>query len=310
RLSEVDEWDADLVVKSRFNLLTGEYVDDYPAGGIEEVKRVQFLPAGVEPDVETLGAEMRHDPIVQEFVPQANKHLYCALWDRGEPLATYQHRQIRQNSWVGGGGVYRVSTRSEEVERAAHDLLSHLGWHGFACIEYLEDEETGEWKFLEINPRVWQSLPEAVRAGVDFPHYYWLTARGESDRIDPEYRTGVRSHIAYGELSHLLSVRRDESPFVERPSFGRTLSRIAASCLAHPHFDYVRPDDPRLFLSAVRETMSTGVTESRQYDAGDPTARPPLPTDGGTTETDRPDGEEREPREGGGRERKGESRTG
>lgn len=273
-LSAVEDWDDDVVVKSRYNVLSRDYVDSFPADTVEEVRAVRFLPAGTRPDAEDLRVTMKHDPIVQEFVPQADKILYCALWEDGEPVATYQHRQIRQNSWVGGGGVYRKSTHSPAVEEAAHDLLSHLDWHGLACIEYIEDAETGEWKFLEINPRTWQSLPEAVRAGVDFPHYYWLRTRGDPVP-EVDYETGIACHIAYGELSHLASVLRDESPFLDPPSFGSTLWNIATSCIAHPRFDYLRLDDPRLAFSAIRETFATGVTASREYDGGGP-SRPPI----------------------------------
>ena len=281
-LSEVTDWDERVVVKSRYNLLTGSYVHDYPDDTVEEVKRVTTLAPGDQPDAAELRTAMKHEPIVQSFVPQEKKHLYCALWDHGEPIGTYQHRQIRQNSWVGGGGVYRKSAYSQAVEDNAYDLLSHLNWHGYACIEYVKDAETGEWKFLEINPRVWQSMPEAVRAGADFPYYYWLRTIGEQDRIDDSYETGIPCHIAYGELSHLLSVRRDDSPFVERPSFARTAAQIAASCVRHPRFDYLRLDDPKLWLSGIRETLSSGVTRSRQYDTSQQPA--PTPTDGGRPE--------------------------
>lgn len=268
-LSEVDTWDTDQVIKSRYNLLTTEYVDSHPAGSVGEMKSVTFLQAGEEPAAEEIRREMGHEPIVQAFIPQADKHLYCALWDHGEPLATYQHRQLRQNSWVGGGGVYRKSVYSEEVEQTAYDLLNQLDWHGFACIEYVKDAETGEWKFLEINPRIWQSTPEAVRAGADFPYYYWLQATDDPERIDPSYETGLACHIAYGEVAHLLSVLRDDSPHIERPSFVKTALEILTSCVRHPRFDYIRRDDPMLFLSALRQTMSSGVSASRDYGAAD-----------------------------------------
>ena len=281
-LTDVDEWNADAVVKSRYNILTSDYLDSYPPHSVEEVKNVRFLTAGVEPNASALRAEMKHDPIVQEFIPQADKHLYGALWDDGEPLATYQHRQIRQNSWVGGGGVYRVSAYSPTVNEHAYDLLSQLEWSGFACIEYLKDERTGEWKFLELNPRIWQSLPEAVRAGVDFPHYYWLRTTGSSEQFDATYETGVACHNAYGELAHLLSIRRDESPFIEPPSFGKSLWEIARSCVTNPRFEYIRLDDPQFFFSAVRETCSSGITRSRQFSTDDVEPRSPASTDGGT----------------------------
>jgi predicted ATP-grasp superfamily ATP-dependent carboligase len=281
-LSEVEAWTADGVVKPRYNLLTSHYIDTYSPGTAVEQKAVTFVPGDEDPDTEQLRQEMDHDPIVQAFVPEARKHLYCALWDHGEPLATYQHRQLRKNSWVGGGGVYRESTDSEEVESVAHDLLSHLDWHGLACIEYVKDERTGEWKFLEINPRVWQSMTEAVRVGADFPYYYWLRATGRAEEIDPSYERGIASHIAYGELSHLQSVRRDDSPFLERPSITGTLWDIARTCVTEPRFDYIRRDDPKLFLSALRATLDTGVTRSRDFGSTDPTPARTATADGGT----------------------------
>lgn len=273
-LSNVEQWDRDAIVKSRYNILTGDYVEDFPEGTLREVKRVRSVPAGERPDRETIREEMGHDPIVQEFVPQERKHLYCALWDHGEPLATYQHRQIRQNSWVGGGGVYRKAAHSQAVEDAATDLLSHLDWHGYACIEYVKDADTGEWKFLEINPRVWQSMPEAVRAGADFPYYYFLQAMDRTSEIEGEYQLGTACRIAYGELSHLMSIRRDESPFVERPSFLQTLGNIVTSSIRHPRFDYIRLDDPKLFISGVKETLRSGVTASRNFQGDSDQTRP------------------------------------
>jgi len=268
RLSDVDAWDANLVVKARYNLLTSDYVDGYPAGRAEEVKGVISVVPGDDPDVDAIRAAMRHEPIVQDFVPQARKHLYTALWADGEPLVTYQHRQIRQNSWVGGGGVYRESVHSAAVDDVATRLLSHLDWHGFVCIEYLLDRETGEWKFLEINPRIWQSMPEAVMAGVDFPYYYWLLAHGTPSLVESTYEDGVRCHNAYGEVAHLLSILRDDSPFIERPSFAWTLLETVASWVRYPRFEFIRPDDPGLFLSAMRETLSSGVTPDREYAVG------------------------------------------
>lgn len=273
RLSDVREWTSDVVVKSRYNVLTDEYVDALSPSDCEEVKTVRFLPAGDHPDPTALRAELRHDPIVQPFVHQTEKHLYCGLWDDGEPLSTYQHRQIRRNSWVGGGGVYRVSAYSVAVEQAAYDLLSHLDWTGFACIEYVKDAATGEWKFLEINPRLWQSLPEAVRAGVDFPFHYWLHTQDRTDEIEDDYETGIACHNAYGELGHLLSLFRDSSPFEDRPSVGATLWDTVTSCLASPRFDYIRRDDPRVALGALRQALSTGVTRSRQYGDGSPASQ-------------------------------------
>lgn len=267
RLSDVDELDREAVVKSRFNILTPDYVDGIGPDEVGEVKRVQFLEPGSDFDAAAIREAMRHDPIVQDYIPKADKHLFCALYDHGEALATYQHRQLRGNSWIGGGAVYRESAYSAEVEEVADQLLSELDWHGLACMEYVKDAETGEWKFYEINPRVWQSLASTVRSGADFPYYYWLRARGEADRIDPTYETGVRCHFLYGEVRHLLTVLREETPLVDPPSFNGRAWEIFSSCLQHPRFDYLRSDDLGFFAGCLRESLSTGIRSSRTIDS-------------------------------------------
>jgi predicted ATP-grasp superfamily ATP-dependent carboligase len=275
RLSDVDQWDSDVVIKSRYNLLTSDYVDSLSADDAAESRSVRFLQAGEEPDPAAIRAEMAHDPIVQDYIHESDRYLYCGLWDHGEPLASSQHKQIRSNSWVGGGAVYRVSAYSQEVERVATRLLSQLDWHGLVCAEYARDEETGEWKFLELNPRIWQSLPAATRAGADFPYYYWLRAQGRPEAIDPTYDIGVGTHMAYGELSHLLSIRTDDSPFLDRPAFGKTLLNIATSCVVDPRFDNIRLDDPQFFANAIRNALSSDDSGGRQYVAGTATDEPP-----------------------------------
>ena len=199
---------------------------------------------------------MNHDPIVQEYVPKASEYMFAGIYDQGEPLATFQHEQIRGNSYVGGGGVYRKSIYRQDLEDVARTLLDHLDWHGLVCIEYMEHAETGDLMLTEINPRMWQSLPATVRAGADFPYYYWLQSQGRQTAIDPEYDLDVGSHLLIGEFSHLLSVLRDDSPFEASPSIGRSLREILASCYRDPNFDYLRPDDPVTFAYGIREFLS------------------------------------------------------
>jgi predicted ATP-grasp superfamily ATP-dependent carboligase len=258
RLGDVDDWGPERIIKSRYNLVADEYVDHLQPGESEVVKEIKHLRPGTEPDVESIREEYHHDPVVQEFVPYEDEYMFAGLYDHGEALATFQHRQIRGNSYTGGGGVYRKSTDIPELDRVADDLLSHLEWHGLVCIEYMQDERTGEFVLTEINPRMWQSLPSTVRAGVDFPHYYWLQAMDRADEIDPDYEIGVGSHLLHGEVGYLLSIVTEDSPLVQRPSLSRTAVEITTSCLAEPHFDYLSLDDPGPFLQGIRNKVSLG----------------------------------------------------
>lgn len=254
-LSDVTDWSDEFIIKSRYNLLVNDYIDSYPPKTMDVTKTVIHQKPGSRPDYEEICSELEHEPIVQEFVPKRDEYVFAALYDHGEPLATYQHKQIRGNSYIGGGGVYRESVFIEELEEAGRTLLDHLDWHGLACIEYIEDAKTGEFTLVEINPRMWQSLPGTVRAGADFPYYYWLCATGQTERIEPGYETGVGCHRLDGELGYLMSLFRDRSPYIERPTLHATLWDMLRSCIEQPHFDFARLDDPRPFLFGIRQTL-------------------------------------------------------
>jgi predicted ATP-grasp superfamily ATP-dependent carboligase len=255
-LSDVDDLDSEAIVKSRYNVLADEYFESYDPAKYRTAKDVMHFGAGEAPDRDEVTEEMGHDPIVQEYVPASDEYVFGALYDRGEALATFQHRQIRGDSYTGGGGVYRESVDIPELEDVGRTLLDHLDWHGLACIEYMEHDETGEFVLTEINPRMWQSLPSAVTAGADFPYYYWQQATGDADLIDAEYDLGVGSHFLYGEFEHLLSILQNDSPLVEKPSLSGTIRDILSSCLAMPYFDYLRPTDPGPFLTGVRQVFT------------------------------------------------------
>jgi predicted ATP-grasp superfamily ATP-dependent carboligase len=257
-LSEVADPDRPKIIKSRYNLLAGEYLDTYAEGELTIEKTITHLSPGDEIDSEGLIREMGHEPIVQEYIPSSHEYLFGALYDRGEPLATFQHRQIRGDSYTGGGGVYRKSTDIPELERVGKRLLDTLDYHGLACIEYMKHEETGEFYLTEINPRLWQSVPCAVRAGADFPWYYYLLATGRADEIDPAYEVDFGTHQLYGEVGHFVSLFTDSSEIVDRPSIPGTAWQILRSCIAEPRFDDFRPDDPLPFLRGVEHMIGKG----------------------------------------------------
>ncbi|WP_134670876.1 carboxylate--amine ligase [Halorussus marinus] len=253
---DVDDWDRERILKSRYNLLAGEYVDSFSERDAELNKTLKYLAPGEEPDPETVYAALNHVPIAQETVTGgADEYAFIALYDRGEPVATYQKHQIRAKTYAGGTSVYRESVAVPALERAGRALLGELDWHGLAEVEFLRDPETGEFELMEVNPRMWASVACAIEAGADFPYYYWRLATGEADGIDDEYAVGTGNHSLFGELQHLSSVLRDDYPDVERPAFDRRLWEIAASCYSQPNFDYLRLDDPGPFVRGVRDAV-------------------------------------------------------
>ena len=255
-LTDVDAWDRDLIIKSRYNLLTDESCPEFSPRDVATAKEVTHVAPGESVNVEAVEADMQHTPIVQEYIPSSDEYLFGALYDDGEPVTTFQHRQVRGDSYTGGGGVYRTAIRDPELERVGRTLLDHLEYDGLACIEYMKHAETGEYVLTEINPRLWQSLATAVRAGADFPASYWEVASDATARSDFTYEVDVGTHLLYGELGHLISVVRDDSPFVNPPSLPRTAWEIVASCVENPHFDMLRAGDPKPFVRGLTHVLT------------------------------------------------------
>ncbi len=257
-LSEATDDNRPRIVKSRYNLLASEYVDSYDETESCIEKSITHIKPGERLDKAGIRREMGHDPIVQEYVPSSHEYLFGALYDHGEPLATFQHRQIRGDSYTGGGGVYRETTDIPELDAVGRKLLDSIDYHGLACIEYMKHETTGEFYLTEINPRLWQSVPCAVSAGADFPWFYYLMAAGRAEEIDPRYEVGHGTHQLYGEVSHFKSLLTDSSPIVERPSIPGTAWEILTSCYGNPRFDDLRFDDPMPFVTAVGLMLQRG----------------------------------------------------
>jgi predicted ATP-grasp superfamily ATP-dependent carboligase len=182
------------------------------------------------------------------------------LYDEGEAVDTFQHRQIRGVHYSGGASAFRQAVSIPELERLGTRLLDHLDWHGAAMVEFMRDSDTGDFELVAVNPRFWSSLPFTVQAGADFPYYAWSLANGECERIDCEYEVGAAGHLLSGETSHLLSILFVDTALVERPSFARTAADVASSLVRHPRFDYLDPTDPAPFARYAGDRL-TGVAK-------------------------------------------------
>lgn len=253
-LSEAPDWDREWIVKSRYGILADEYLSSYTPEQCFAPPTTKYLHTGIEPDETAIRAEMGHEPLLQEYVPTGHEYAFFALYDRGEALSTFQHRQIRGYSYAGGASALRESVCIPELEAVGRRLLDHLDWHGLAMVEFLRDDATGEFKLMEVNPRFWSSLPFSVQAGADFPYHYWLLANEQQDRIRGAYKSGIAGHLLRGELLYLSTVLTEDVPLVDRPSFPHALKEVGTSLVRHPRFDYLSIDDPGPF---VRDSFNT-----------------------------------------------------
>ncbi|MGD1955334.1 MAG: ATP-grasp domain-containing protein [Sphingomonadales bacterium] len=102
------------------------------------------------------------------------------LADQGDILQAFQHQRVHEPE-TGGGSSYRKSaplhpSMMDDVEKMARAR----NLTGLAMFEFRHNRETGAHILLEVNARLWGSVPLAIAAGVDFPAlYYKLLVEGD-----------------------------------------------------------------------------------------------------------------------------------
>jgi predicted ATP-grasp superfamily ATP-dependent carboligase len=195
------------------------------------------------------GFEGRCPVLLQEYYPGAGQGVELLLY-RGRPLAAFQHRRLREIPIHGGASAFRESVPLDEnLMEHAMRLLGALDWTGLAMVEFKTGIDGP--KLMEINGRVWGSLPLAVKSGVDFPfllaNLYVNGPPRDPSRVMTDYRIGVRSRNLELEILWIGSVLRGKQryPFLQMPR--RLEAVLAVLQLFHPNFKYDVQvmDDPK-----------------------------------------------------------------
>jgi predicted ATP-grasp superfamily ATP-dependent carboligase/protein-tyrosine-phosphatase len=130
--------------------------------------------------------------LVQEFCPGSGVGVEI-LMHRGEPLAVFQHRRLKEVPPGGGVAVIALAEEPDpKLAAASIELLRALEWEGVAMVEYRYDQATGATGLMEVNGRFWGTTGLPIAAGVDFPVYLWRIAHNQEPGIAPSFRIGTR----------------------------------------------------------------------------------------------------------------------
>jgi hypothetical protein len=128
----------------------------------------------------------------------------------GRIVLAFQHHRLAEIPVTGGASAWREGTALDPVLYGhAERLIQALRWTGLAMVEFKVGEEV--W-LVEINGRVWGSLPLAVLSGVDFPaalvelHCAGGAQVQENGRSVDGYRTGLRAYNLELFLSWIVQV--------------------------------------------------------------------------------------------------------
>lgn len=203
-------------------------------------------------------AETTGGVLLQRYWPGSGVGV-SMLTTAGRPLAAFQHRRLRELPPSGGVGVLRESVDLDpQLYDYARRLLAALRWTGLAMVEFKVRD--GAVVLMEVNGRIWGSLPLAMNSGMDFPaklSELFLEGPPTSTQVDTCYRRGVRGHHMAHELDWIEAVLRGR----HQPPVGPPLPRRAAVGamvdMLRPSYPYdgIAVDDPLPALSDVASTV-------------------------------------------------------
>jgi predicted ATP-grasp superfamily ATP-dependent carboligase len=242
---------------------TEQYIPDvkWPVVMKPQVSRLLNKQAGIEAftvtyaiNPEQLIEKMRYFegrcPVLLQEYYEGTGYGVELLMDEGEVIAAFQHKRLREVPLTGGASAFRESA---ELDPCMYDysvrLLRSLNWTGLAMVEFKVGNEGP--KLMEINGRVWGSLPLAVRSGMDFParlaELYLCESRPSGVSPDTNYHIGTRSRNLQLEVVWIASVLlgRKHYPFLPFPSRLSGLKAIFELFNPFYKFDILNLDDPK-----------------------------------------------------------------
>jgi predicted ATP-grasp superfamily ATP-dependent carboligase len=177
------------------------------------------------------------EALVQSIIqgPNTNHIKVCAYYNHaGERKAMFLTRKMRQNPAEFGVGTIMESFHDDALAKIGLKFFEGIGYRGIGSIELKLDDRDGNFKMIELNPRLWAQNSQPTYAGINFPLIMYRDLTGAPIPAS-EYRDGVR----------WMDTLEDARSFWWYRQRGRTtFSELARSWLnidCHAHFAW---DDP------------------------------------------------------------------
>jgi predicted ATP-grasp superfamily ATP-dependent carboligase len=181
------------------------------------------------------------------------------LAHEGRPLAIFQHRRLAEVPITGGASAWRESMALDPtLVSYSRRLVEALNWTGLIMIEFKVNET--DVALMEINGRVWGSLPLAVHSGMDFPaRLADLYLNGPPPGPPAtDYQIGVRAcnidlmAVWFGQV--LQNKRR--YPFIPQPPRRDALRALLGMLRPQQKFDVQSWSDPWPGLLQIGHTLT------------------------------------------------------
>ena len=130
----------------------------------------------------------RPNIMLQEFIPGAAGSCWIlnAYYDRdSRPVAEFTGRKIRQYPAYRGLTSLGECVRNDDVATISRDFVKACGYQGILDIDYIYDARDGQYKILDINPRIGATFRLFAGAnGMDVARALYLDLTGQPVECD------------------------------------------------------------------------------------------------------------------------------
>jgi predicted ATP-grasp superfamily ATP-dependent carboligase len=231
---------------------------------LHEKNSIESFTVSYANNPEQLSAQMRFfegrcPVLLQEYYSGIGCGVELLLY-RGIPRAAFQHQRIREIPINGGASSFRESVMIDpELYDYAVRMMQALCWTGLAMVEFKIGRDGP--KLMEINGRVWGSLPLAVLSGMDFPAYlaelYFSDPPENSPDLLKDYKVGVRARNLELDILWILTVLKGKKryPFLPMPGRGEAVKALFGLVNPGYRFDILSLDDPLPGLYEIRKII-------------------------------------------------------
>ena len=152
---------------------------------------------------EALAKNTYGEVLLQEYCPGDGIGIDMLI-HRGECLALFQHRRLKEEPTTGGVAVMAVAEKPDPaLAEASLKLLRAIEWEGVAMVEFRKNTVNGAAALMEVNGRYWGTVSLPILAGMAFPVYQWRLLHGQNPQVSSCYAVGMRWRWTAGYLSRL-----------------------------------------------------------------------------------------------------------
>jgi len=137
----------------------------------------------------------------------AGEQVGVSLWcHKGRVVAENMVRGLHLYPYYAGNMSLRETWWHDGILADAKMKLAALGWTGVAMMEYIWSPRSGEFWFIELNPRFWGYLHLDLACGKDFPKWQ-IDAHLEGRQVFSSGRPACNKIMRYapGEVIHVAS---------------------------------------------------------------------------------------------------------